>query len=282
MNQFSVFDESFDTSLSSSYYLSIRISPGGFSFCILDPIYNKIIQFKECLYKKPDLDWSETIHRLKDEELLKLHFKRRFFICEGDVYTLVPNALFKSENMQDVLSGTFDVNLSEMQMLTDKVKMVDATNLYCVPINLYHFIVNNFSDSQIIHHLTPLVELTMLDDYRGVNQIFVHVFFRKSSFDVLVMDRRELKLANHFSFSDDNEIIYYLLFIFEQLRLHPGTTDVHVSGDIHIESSRYLLLKSYLKTVQLAVFPSHFQFSDVLQPVNLVQHYLLFNSFICV
>ena len=40
-----VVDQSFDASITTSYFLSIRSSSGGLSFCVLDPVTNTYIAF---------------------------------------------------------------------------------------------------------------------------------------------------------------------------------------------------------------------------------------------
>lgn len=282
MNQFSVVDDSFDISLTSSYYLSIRVSPDGFSFCVLDPIYNKFIQFKECRFHKPDSDWSQVVSRLSHEDLLTHPFKRKLLIVEDDFFALIPNALFKPEKALDLLLGTYELDVRGKQAIHNSVKMVDAVNLFLMSDNLQSFIKQSFPDLRVFHHVTPFIESTVRDDYRVADQAYVHIYFRKSAFDILVMSHRELLLANRFSFADENEIVYFILFVFEQLKLQPGKTEIHLSGDVEAQSARYLMLKSYLKTVQMAVLSPHFQFGEALLPVDVTRHHLLFNSFLCV
>ncbi|PZX17916.1 uncharacterized protein DUF3822 [Breznakibacter xylanolyticus] len=282
MDQFSVVDESFDSQLSSSYYLSIRIAPDGFSFCVLDPIYNRFILFKEGRFKKIDGHWQQTIALLRNEPLFLLGFKRKTIVIENDPIALVPNALYRPENAGELIDGTYAVDRTGMHILENPMRMVDAVNLFMVPDTLHGVIRDLFPDVRMLHHVTPLLEATMLDDYSSPERHFVHLYFRHGVFDVLVMGQRDLKLINRFSFSDDNEVVYYLLFVFEQLKLQPGKTDVIVAGDIDLLAARFLLLKSYFKTVKMAVLPSHFQVADALLSVSLGRHLLLFNSFLCV
>lgn len=282
MNHFSVVDESFDISLSSSYYLSIRMAPNGFSFCVLDPIYNRFIQFKECRLPKPDMTWRQTIDRLKNETVLFHDYKRKLIVLEDDVFSLVPTALFKPEMSSDLMGGTFDVNMAEKQVTENRIKMVDAVNLFLMPDKISSFIREHFADAKVLHHMTPFIESTILDDYSSADQTYVHVYFRQAAFDVLVMEQRNLKLANSFKYADDNEIVYFLLYVFEQLKLQTGKTQILISGDIELQSARYLMLKSYLKSVKMASLPVHFQFGDALQTVDFTRYLLMFNSFLCV
>jgi hypothetical protein len=284
MNPFSIVDESFDPALSSSYYLSIQVSLDGFSFCTYDPIRNRFIRFKEHLFEKPDTNWNSTLNLIKTEDSLKLSYKKVIVLYHTSQYTIIPSSLYKSEKAEALLAFTHHETLDGKSLQTNKIRMADVMNLFAVPTSVIDEISNTLSGTSIhtLHHLTPFLDTEPKMDASDEKGSVIRLHIGINQFDIVVFENKELKLCNHFSFSNDNELLYYLLFIYDQAKIQPDKTQVLVSGAINRSSSRYELLKSYCKNISIENPESHLIFGFDTRQIDQIKHINLFNSVLCV
>jgi hypothetical protein len=284
MNNISIFDETFDQSLASSYFLSIRISPDGFSFSTLDPVRNMFIQFKHVRFEMADKEWQQTLSELNDEKLFELEFQKVVVIVDNEFSMLVPNSLFKPEESRQLLSFTFDLTVlnSDYQIITNRVKMADATNVWALPDKLWHFLTAKFQNLIFLHSTTPVLEANLIEDHRNLEQSFIHLHFDENRFHVMVVDKRELKLSNHFKYLNINEMLYYFLFVIDQLKLPVSAIEIFVSGNISPQSELYHSLNAYIKRIRIVKPDKHLNFSPNFRHVDLSNHFQLFSFPLCV
>jgi hypothetical protein len=284
MNDISVFDESFDKTLTSSYFLSIRFSTDGFSFSTLDPVRNLFIQFKHVTFAQPDNNWEQSEQQIDLEPLFDLEYQKVIVIVDNAYSMLVPNSLFKPEHADQLMKFTFDLEpgLNDYQVCMNRVKMADATNVWLMPIKIRQIIARKFQNPVLLHSTTPVLEANLIEDHRNVEQSFVHLHFNEKSFHIMVVDKRELKLSNHFRFENTNELLYYFLFVFDQLKVSVSTTEIHVSGNIQITSNDYSALSAYVKRIRVVKPDKHLNFSPMFRHVDLSRHFQLFSFPTCV
>jgi hypothetical protein len=284
MNPFSIVDESFDPALSSSYYLSIQVSLDGFSFCTYDPIRNRFIQFKETIFVKPDADWSLTLNLINTEDLFKLWYKKVIILYNTSHYTVIPSSLYKSEKAEALLSFTHHESLEGKLLQTNKIRMADVMNLFAVPTSVLNGITKATSCGTIhhIHHLTPFLESEPKIDINREKDTVIRLLLGENQFDVVILEHKELKLCNHFTFSNENELLYFLLFIYDQAKIQPEKTQVLASGNVNRSSNRFDLLKSYFKNIAIESPESHLIFGFDTRQIDQSKHINLFNSILCV
>ena len=103
MVEFEFLDETLDINSTLSYHLSVQANLDGLIFSILDTVRNKYIALKSyALTEKPnhiaDFDWYESI--LQKDDFLMQEYKSVGLIFVGEKSTLVPDPLFKKENIK--------------------------------------------------------------------------------------------------------------------------------------------------------------------------------------
>ncbi len=282
MNQTLVVDQAFDVSITTSYFLSIRAASDGLSFCILDPVTNTYIVFANYPYDKPDTNWSQTEELILTHEYFKMPYKKVFFMTETSNYTLIPTSLFESDKIDELYQLTHQTSLSTNKILSHKVRMADAHNLYETPAFLYHLVKNQFSTVQFHHQLSPFLEGCLISDQNTNNKTTIHIALHPHFFDIVIIESRHLKLCNSFKINNEKDFVYFVLFAFEQLKLSSDQTKVNVYGIVDRQNSYYVSLKKYLRQTQLVQTNTHFKYSTALKNVETEKHHNLFNLPICV
>lgn len=95
----------------------------------------------------------------------------------------------------------------------------------------------------------------------------------------MVIDHNKLQLFNVFEYHSKEDFIYYILFVFEQLKLDVETTPIELSGNIVIGDALFVMLYTYIRHVTFIDKSYNFTISAETDRRYLHQHYLILNSF---
>jgi hypothetical protein len=279
-----VIDPSFDESITTSYFLSIRSASDGLSFCVLDPVINTYVAYAHIPFKDLSNDNLKTQELLIKEKLLNMPYKKVLFMTESPKATLVPSALFDPSKKEQLYSLNHEYKQNEQVLCTHKIKMADAWNIFSIPKFLYHLVKNQFESISFYQHYSPLIETCLLSAQNKKLTTILNIDLHDHFFDIVVMDSRSLKLCNSFNYSNTNDFIYFILYTFEQLKLSPDSTLINLFGIHDRQNKNYQALKNYLRQTKIANFPNHFEYKDGLKikESHKLEHHNLFNLAICV
>ena len=79
--------------------------------------------------------------------------------------------------------------------------------------------------------------------------MYVHI--QTDNFQIIAAKNQKLLLFNTFDYKTEEDFIYYLLFVAEQLNLNPETLQVKLFGTISKESNLYQVAYKYIRNVSL-------------------------------
>jgi hypothetical protein len=280
----SIVDETFDANISSSYFLSIQASLDGFSFSILDPIRNKYIQFSSYALQDhiTEADLPKLTNKVFEEnELLNLPFKKVFILIPTRYSTVVPSGLFNHEEASQWLFFTHQVP-SNYKVVSSQMKLADAWNIFAIPATLYDIFERQFPEPIIFQQYVPMTESKLAISRPGMGKIQFIINLQKDYFDVVVIENNNLKLCNSFQIKGKNDLLYYTLFIFDQLQLSPSKTDVQITGYHHNFNEIKQTIEKYVKHVKFPGLPSGFQYSYLFKSVPGHRYYNLLTLASCV
>ncbi|WP_296386943.1 DUF3822 family protein, partial [Winogradskyella sp.] len=97
--------------------------------------------------------------------------------------------------------------------------------------------------------------------------------------ELLVVDKSKLLLFNVFEYNSKEDFIYYVLFVFEQLKLDVETTPVNLSGNIDKDDEIYNTLYTYVRHIDFMPTDHNFEVSNTIESNKFHHHYLILNSF---
>jgi len=283
MQAVSVIDNSFDKNITTSYFLSIQLMLDGFSFCVLDPISNEYIQF----YSR-QLTFDENLNQILEKEfetneLLKLKYQKTFILYYTNKTTLIPSALFSSSNKEQYFNLCFKPDITiESSTFDKKVRMADSVCLFQIPKQTLQIINKNLENGFYFCQTIPFIESILLNTSNKAENHQIHLNVQNSNFEAIVTSGNDLKLHNIYKFQNKKEFIYYVLYVFEQLKLDTKETRVYISGNLEKTDELYLLLKKYIKLIELNTETRHFKFSAIFRNLSLQNHINLFNIPLCV
>lgn len=196
------------------YSLSIRFSSDGFSLSIYDEL-DKLLTLKKVATTLFTIA-SEDIFKLLAEETETLQNMKSFrFICETDVYTLVPTAIFKEEEASLYLNF-HDKTENNDRVLFNRLLQRDIVNVFSIPNALNTAVNQLYPGSTIEHHLSWFFN----EKLNQQNDNSVQIWVRPEIMDVVVLTSGNVILANSYAYETSKDFVYFTLNLFEQLSLN--------------------------------------------------------------
>jgi hypothetical protein len=248
----------------SSYYsldLFVQISGNNITMAILNSATIQLISLFEfsCPVKITEDEYYLELKKFFDEEeIFNKPFRRSLISIEYPFSTLVPSDIFDENKMADYLSISFDLPSGQV-FINDEIVASGIRNVYCLPEDLFSIILTRFSSEDIHHFTTPLLSGTSNEAGNNPegNVVFCHI--RQNIFDLIIFRSAKLLYHNSFNFSNKEEFVYYILFVFEQLDIQPLKERVTLLGEVKEDSELIRFSREFLGrlTIPTSLFENH-------------------------
>lgn len=269
------FDRIFDKARSEKYFLSIRFEPDGLFYAVFDTEIQKYIALESSL----QYGTAELYDFIGKHEFLRKSFSKIVCIIPSSQYTLVPNALYNPDKKEEYLSFIFDVHQGN-QIHTSDLASEDAKLIYATPL-AYDQIAEDFFPSAMLLPRTAAFINYILPRFRNVPSSLIFMNLYRDEFDLLVLENGKMKFCNNYSFKAPEDLVYYTLFVMDQLSLNPEKAEVSMSGKISIKSDLVKLLRKYIRFVNVLKFDGNTSLSYALSEVEPHRFIDLLNPALC-
>lgn len=247
----------------------------GFSFCIIDTISHKYIALKHYKFERIS-SYSSCLKKIQEifnnDELLNNNFKSVKLIFASQRETLVPLPLFKNKNIKEY----FYFNQSEEKnetILNNNLKNSDAVNVFSIPTKFIDFFKEKFDNITFYHQSSPFIENALIENKNQKFEHKVYVYNYESFFDIIVITQQKLLFYNSFKYQNENDFVYYLMNVFEQLKLNTSQTPVFLMGYINKTSACYNSINKFITNIYFKKANSSLNCSYVFN--QLPEHYFL-------
>lgn len=260
--------------------LSIQVNLNGLSFCILNKTSNTVEYLKQIVFNSK-LTPFDALHRLKTELSANTVFSDEFksvnVVHQNELSSLVPNELYDESVKADYLK--FNAKILKTDFIThDDVEKLNSVNVYIPYVNINNYIFDTFGEFIYKHSSTLLID-SILKNSKAEVGAKVHINVNRNTLEVLVVDNKKLQLYNSFEYHSKEDFIYYVLFVFEQLKLDVETVSVTLSGAIDKDDENYNILYTYIRHIEILDFYYRYRFSDAINKEELHKYFIILNSF---
>jgi len=260
--------------------LSIQINLNGLSFCILNRTLNTIEFLKTIPFEQKTTP-VEVLNHLKSELSSNTAFSEDFnavlVIHQNELATLVPEELYNVEHKADYLK--FNSKILRNDFITeDDISINKTVNVYVPYVNINNYIFDTFGEFVYKHSSSILID-SHLQNIETKDEPIVYLNINKSTVEVLVIEKNKLQLFNVFEYHSKEDFIYYILFVFEQLKLDVETTTIELSGKVEKNDDLYTVLFTYVRHVNFVEKKYKFSISNDIDRRYLHKHFLILNSF---
>ncbi len=228
----------------NKYKLSIQLALDGFSFLIFDSEKNRIVKEKEFLYtqKKNFYDWLNE-NLAKEEVLKKKYISTQILICT-EKQTLVPKEFAKEDKEKDVLAINFPIGKTEM-ILSENLD--EIVILSAIDSELYNLVKGYFSEAK-----WETIPLFLLKQQEQISKSWnIKVLLLNNRLHIMVSRNGKVQLYNSFSFQTEDDILYYVFYIFDNLDIPVTNSTIRLWGNQNYCKTTSTSLRNYHPDIQI-------------------------------
>lgn len=283
MVEFELIDETFDINITSHYHISIQVSLNGYCFSILDLRRNKYILLKNYLFSEEfgHEQFGQHLKMLQSkDEFLSRDYQSASVIFVSDRSTLVPMPLFNENHLGKYFSFNHGIETHDL-IKYNKLKQTDAVNLFSVQPDLESVMLERFPNAKFFHQATPFIEKILIESKNKNYGFKVFVNVQKDFFDIAAINHGKLELFNSFRYKTESDFAFFILYIFDQLKLNAEETGLNICGELSKESPHAGLIKTFLKDVAFEKYSTQSLYSYTLANVPSHRFYNLLNLYHC-
>ena len=260
--------------------LSIQVNLNGLSFCILNRTSNTI-EYLNCLSFDTKLTPFGLLNRLKTELSSNTVFADEFnevqVIHQNELASLVPKELYSENHKADYLKFNSKILKTDF-IATDDLAINESINVYVPFVNINNFVFDTFGTFIYKHSSTIIIDsILQREETTQLPQVFINV--NANTIEMLVFHNKELLLFNVFEYHSKEDFIYYILFVFDQLKLDTETTPIELSGNLQIDGELFKTLYTYIRHVDINKSKYSLNFTEDLNENYLHNYFLVLNSF---
>jgi hypothetical protein len=240
----------FDSSLSEKYSLTVQIGLKKFSYSIIDSFNNNVEYFNT--FKTDD----NIIDIINNETFLKLNFKSSLVIFTDFPSTLVPAEIFNKEITKEILeftTDTYDI------IKSDFISKINGYLIYTIPS-----VMNDISFTFFPHAKQKAKQSILIDHFSSYinkdDSSYLNV--SDNNINLTIFRNNKLIFHNAFMCASKEDILYYILFTFEQLKLDTETIQLYLYGEINKGDENYKILYEYIRHIKFVERPMKIKISS--------------------
>lgn len=270
-------DSSLDVNRFKQCHTTFLLKKDGLSFIIYDISKKNILAFCEHSWSSNSSD-KDILHRL---EQIFLDFEFNFedglsnsWYINSPKMCFSPLELFEENMGAQILGLSSRINSDEI-VKNETWPKHHIVCSYAISKALDDWLNFNFPQSEKFHHSQASMQLFNHYPQYGT---YIHLHVEKNYSDLLICQDGRITMFNQFSFKVEEDLLYYLLFAFEQHRILAPEVDVYISGNLKSDSKFYDLLSNYVGNVHKVELPKSILVSPSVRKESLIRSFSLLGS----
>ena len=259
----------FNIALAEQYHLAVQIGNKELSYCIINTKTKTVEYFNSYIID------NNITSILNNDDIIKIDFQSSSLAFLGSVSTLVPNSIYTKNDSKDL----FELNIAQSVIIKyDNVNKIDAHTIYSVSENLNDIVNTYFPKAKQKAQQSILLEqFSMLDNS---NQS-AYLFINDNNINITIFNNQKLIFNNSFDFVTKEDLLYFTLFSFEQLKIETESVIVKVYGSISEEDENYKILYNYIRNIRLGSRTNKLKFTSEFDTIQEHQYFGLFCQVLC-
>ncbi len=209
---------------------------------------------------------------------LNFPFKSVKVVVCNPFNALFPEPLFDKTKVKELYTFNHTFNHIEEELVTDKISTIGAINVYKISVLLRELLNSYFQSYQMIHYSTAILQGVFSERNDDAE---IHLFLNEDFLHIVYKEDKLLRLVNSYDFDVQEDVLYYVLAVYEQLGLNLKTQTLYVHGDCVRFVELFEFLKKYIMEVTLAERPSNLIYDIALDSIPEHLFYPLFAAALC-
>lgn len=232
-----------------THQLLLQVSPQRFSFIVKEISSGKVCNFASEALSNNELT-EEQLDKifLRYPELLE-KYSEILVLHDNSFNTFVPQAYFNEDDLGVYLQYNIKVFSTDF-FAFDELPQLEMNNVYVPYVNINNYLIDKFGAFTYQNINTGLVDFVLnKSTSNSETEVFVHV--QKEHFEIIAAQNGKLMLFNSFEYATEQDFIYYILFVFEQLQLNPENTKLNLLGQINENDKLFKQAYTFIRNVNL-------------------------------
>jgi hypothetical protein len=259
--------KNFNIGHSEHYHLSVQIGLKQLAYCIINNSTNNI----EYLNKLKIND--NFINLINKDKVLQLNFASSSVAFANFPSTLIPNELFHSDNLEDFLELNTDIYDI---IKSDQISEIEANLAYTIPSVINDIISTFFPNAKQNALQTILIKKFSRFDNKKKHS---YLYLNEKHLSITVFKKGKLIFNNDFVYDSKEDILYYTLFVFEQLKIDTETVNVKLYGEITKGDENHQILYEYIRNIDFGERPKNLNFPSEFSGIQQHQFHELFSQY---
>lgn len=220
---------------------------------------------------------DEVIRDVIDQEPLLSRFPANeiFLVYNFSESNLVPEKYFSEDCARPVTNLVYG-DLSDDLVLDEKIPWFEFHNVYRIPRRLHYLMQEKFPNARYWHFYSLQLKCHKMFTARE-EPYFLKIYFYPDQMQVMIFERGQLQLIQHFTYQDSKDVLYNLLNCCHQMAINREEVILELSGMIEKRSALYETLEQYFLNIrfdsmedsirttdEMLQYPNHF-FSSLLK-----------------
>ena len=232
--------------VTSQQKIIIRIGKGSLSFTMQNATdRERPIIFQPYIVKGGISMAANLREALKQQELVTDSVHRAQILLDTPSL-LVPIEQFNEEEMEMVFNHSFPAREERRSILYNVLPNLKSVCLFAINKDMQRVLTDRFDDVQMIQAMTPVWNYLHQRSFTG-RRSKLYGYFHGKQLDIFSFQQNRFKFCNSFEASHTNDALYFLLYVWKQLRLEAQYDEMHIVGDFPQQDELLQELKRYLQ-----------------------------------
>ena len=172
---------------------------------------------------------------------------------------LVPIEQFDEADMETIFSYSYPAGQEKRVIYYDVLPDLKAVCLFAINKNLDTVIRDRFENGvTFVHAMTPVWRQLHQRSFTG-HRNKLYGYFHGKQLEIFSFQQNRFKFCNSFDAAHAHDALYYLLYVWKQLRLQSEHDELHILGDIPEQEWLLQELKRFLQNAYLINAQAEFQ-----------------------
>lgn len=226
----------------------IRIGRNTLSFTVPDPTDKEHPFNHEPYVVKGGISMAANLREALKTARLAAEQVRRVQVMVDTPAMLVPIEQFEEQDIDDLYSYTFAPSPEPRRMLFNVLLDLKAVCIFPVNKDLYGVVSDRYDNVQFIHAMAPVWRHLHQRSFTGhFNKLYA--CFQAGKVHLFVFQQNRFRFCNVFDASHARDALYFIIYVWKQLRLDALHDELHMVGDIPEQEQLTDELKQYLEKV---------------------------------
>ena len=222
---------------------------------------------------------TDYFEKLEKVDLTRLSYQRIDIAIASHKITVAPHSFLEPDFARGIITAAFPLSPDE-EILTEAVYHAGPVIASIIPRYITEFCTRMFPGALLRNAAAVFVKGILRKHSRIIaRQVFINIY--PGFFEITVIQGLRLVYLNAFRYSAPSDVLYYVIFVLEQLGFIPSEENVTIMGDISGNSNIYSQLQMYCESIRFIEKPDGLEYSEIFEEIPMHNHFILLNIPVC-